>query len=108
MHTMQLGIYLMVNAEGLLTLAEMRVKCGEAASWEAALKSLFYDFKRWCSANRIRCSQRIRNVRSFHCGDNLSHPTDYPWINCKAFNSRCLLAWLADASSQQLLNLDRI
>ena len=100
MHTMQLGIYLTVNAEGLLTLAEIKVRSGEAATWGAALKVLFHAFKAWCRANHVQSSQRIWNVRSFHCGENLWSPNDYPWINCKAFNSRVVLGWLADSSLQ--------
>ena len=96
MHTMQLGIFLIVNAEAILWLGGFRLRMGQATSWKQALKELFADFREWCRQNKVGCSQRPWGLRSFHCGDNLSKPSEYPWINCKAYNSRCVLAWAAD------------
>ena len=96
MHICQLGLFLIANAEALLLLGRLSLRLGETSSWEAALKQLFREFRQWCSLNKVGCSQRMWRVRSFHCGDDLDVPADFPWINLKAFNSRCVLGWAAE------------
>ena len=52
MHTNNLGIYLIINAEALLMLAEHR-----RATWgcelHEALKHVFIDFKGWCARTHV-------------------------------------------------------
>ena len=83
----------MVNAEAILWLAGFRIRTGLASSWPDAFKSTYKSFREWCTRSKVSCSQRPWGNKSFHCGDNPGAPDAYPWLNCKAYNSRCVLAW---------------
>ena len=96
MHVCNLGLFLIANAEAILFLAGLSLRRGETDSWEQALRNLYKDFRSWCQRNRVGCSQRPWTLRSFHCGKILAKPAEFPWLNCKAFNSRCVLGWAAE------------
>ena len=93
MHTLNLGIYLTVNAEGLLMLAALRVSQYHC-NLDEALSHLYDDFRDWCIANRTTCSQRR------WCSKQLHFESDgvrtFPWLHSKAFNARVILGWLAE------------
>lgn len=92
MHSNHLGIYHIVNAEGLLILAENKQRRW-ACSLEEALRHCFCDFRHWCSRNKIRCSHRRWSVKKLNITDAKGLPSFG-----KAFNSRIILAFLADPS----------
>lgn len=94
MHTNNLGIYLIINAEALLMLAEHR-----RATWgcelHEALKHVFIDFKGWCARTHVACSQRRWTTWQLHLKEGDADA--YPWLISKAFNARVMLAFFADA-----------
>ena len=96
MHSNHLGIYHIVNAEGLLILAENKQRRW-ACSLEEALRHCFCDFRHWCSRNKIRCSHRRWSVKKLNITDAKGLPS-FPSLDGKAFNSRVILAFLADPS----------
>lgn len=96
MHSNHLGIYHICNAEGLLILAtnkQRRWNC----SFDDALQHCFCDFKHWCKRNKICCSQRRWSEKKLNLTDPKGFPS-FPSLDGKAFNSRVILAWLADPS----------
>ena len=101
MHSNQLGIYLALNAEGLLILAEHR-----AVTWgctlDQALSHLYDDFRHWCSSNSITCSHRRWSKSKLHMETEYQKvmAPSYPWIKAKAMNSRLILGWLAESWPQ--------
>ena len=94
MHTLNLGIYLTVNAEGLLMLAALRVSQYQYCNLDEALSHLYDDFRDWCTANRTTCSQRRWCSKQLHLESDGVHT--FPWLHSKAFNARVILGWLAD------------
>ena len=99
MHTCQLGIFLVLIAEGLIMLAQNRVGHW-ACTMDQAIYHLYNDFRAWCSKNKIKCSHRRWKKSHLHMetmvAPGLTVPS-FPWLNAKAMNSRILLAWLADS-----------
>ena len=91
MHTLNLGIFQTLAAEGLLWLAENKVfEAGPDVP--SQLHSAYVRFRTWLRSNCIGCSTRRWTVASIHLtGD------DFPWLSCKAFNCRIVLAFLAAA-----------
>ena len=89
MHSLNLGIYTVVLAEGLLALARSSEK-----ELSAALKECYLMFKTWLRDNKLQCSQRLWSKRSLHLE---SDPPNYPWLKVKAFNGRIVLAWLSES-----------
>ena len=98
MHTCHLGLYQVVVAEALILLQEMELRAGRVNARDRAFQALFERFRYWCRTNHVACSQRRWTEKSFHT--DLDAPLEYPWVNCKAFNGRVILAWCADALSQ--------
>ena len=96
MHTLHLGVYLVLVAEGLLFLAEKQVT-DYGGSVVEALRSSYNKFRRWCRSSKIVCSTRAWRLHQFHLGPDPQHPTEHPWLNIKAYNARCVLAWLAES-----------
>ena len=94
MHALNLGIYQILAAEGLLFLAEKSVS-EHGGSIAVCLKSLYNDFRRFCTRAGVHCSTRAWKLKDFHLGKDPASPTEHPWINLKAYNCRCVLAWLA-------------
>ena len=95
MHTCHLGLYQVAIAEGLILLQEYSLLAGIAGSRTEAFRLSFTSFRSWCRANKIGCSMRAWTAKSFHV--DLDNPQDFPWINGKAFNSRCVLGFCAHA-----------
>ena len=93
MHTLNLGIYLTVNAEGLLMLAALRVSQYHC-NLDEALSHLYDDFRDWRTANRTTCSQRRWCSKQLHLESD--GVRTFPWLHSKAFNARVILGWLAD------------
>ena len=87
MHTCNLGLYLVVDAEGLLMLARA-MPCDLAN----ALRETYAMFKRFCSTNKIFTSQRIWKESTFNMNNKVEN---YPWLKAKAFNARVILGWLS-------------
>lgn len=96
MHSNHLGIYHIVNAQGLIMLAENKQRRW-GCSLEEAIRHCFCDFKHWCSRNKIRCSQRRWSLKKLNMTDSNGMPS-FPSLDAKAFNSRVILAFLADPS----------
>lgn len=94
MHTLNLGIYHYVNAEGLIMLSQHR-----AAMWhctfDEALQHLYWDFRAWCNAQRVSCSHRCWKRSHLHMHDPQLGIRTFPWMNSKAYNARVILAWLS-------------
>ena len=94
MHNMNLGVFQVETAEGLLYLAETDCKQHPGMTMAAALRSSYNEFRRWCTAQKISCSVRAWKHTHFHLGEDPAKPTAHPWVNFKAYNARCVLAWL--------------
>ena len=94
MHTLNLGVLQTLVAEGLLWLRENDVFNGN--DLDDRLRCCYIDFKAWARREGVVCSQRRFRASSLHLSD-----VDFPWMNCKAYNCRCILAWLDDAGLQQ-------
>ena len=86
MHSLQLGLYGVINAEGLLMLCKL-LPC----ELPQALKDTYRRFKAWCSASRIQCSQRQWTLTDLH----MTGVQNYPWLKAKAYNARVILGWLS-------------
>ena len=93
MHVNQLGLYHILNAEGLLMLAETK-QLQWGCHLEDSLGHLFEDFKYWCRQKKIVCSQRRWLVKNFHLME-LDGP-NYPKLETKAYNARVILAFVAE------------
>ena len=95
MHSNNLGLYAVINAEGLIMLAEFRV-----AQWtctlEEAMGHLYNDFRSWTQANKVSCSHRRWKWAHLHT-ENSDGVKTYPSLTAKAYNARVILAWLAVA-----------
>ena len=105
MHTLNLGIYLTVNAEGLLMLAALRVSQYQYCNLDEALSHLYDDFRDWCTANRTTCSQRRWCSKQLHLESDGVHT--FPWLHSKAFNARVILGWLADPCLKMIIYVPR-
>ena len=99
MHTLNLGIYPVALAEGLLVLTECWITKSLDAERNAedaldqGLKEMFVRFKMWTRANRITCSMRQWKRATLHIKE--CDNTVFPWMLVKAFNARVVLAWLS-------------
>lgn len=88
MHSLNLGLYLIIIAEGILMLARNRPNLELAQS----MKIDFMTFRSWCSENRVSCSQRCWTPKALHM---TGKQENYPWLKAKAYNARVILGWLA-------------
>ena len=95
MHACNLGIFLVVIAEGILLLA--RNLCHQL-SLEESLQVTYLKFKSWLSTKGISCSQRRWTPKSLHMTGEVPN---YPWLKAKAFNARVILGWLAETYLQR-------
>ena len=94
MHTNNLGIFLIINCEGLVVLAEHKSGVWGCTSDEA-LGHLYADFREWCSSKSIRCSHRRWYAKHLHLMTSTGEKS-FGWLNSKAYNARVILAWLAE------------
>jgi hypothetical protein len=93
MHSNNLGLYLVANGEGLHILAEH--KCASwGCTWDESLHFLYDEFRNWCARNRVTTSQR--RWTSHHLHTQTKDGPCFVWLQAKAFNSRLILAWLAE------------
>ena len=91
MHICNLGLFMVLNAEGMTILGEHRAwRWG--CTFQEAQDSIFGDFKQFCVANKIRCSQRRWKI---HTVSSKGVP-EYIFLVAKAFNARVILAFLSD------------
>ena len=89
MHSLNLGVYQIVVAEGILALARSSEKC-----LTDALKEAYAMFKAWLRESKVACSQRLWTLRSLHVdADN----PNYPFLKCKAYNCRVIMGWLSES-----------
>lgn len=96
MHCNQLGLFHVINAEGLIMLAENK-SSRWGCDFEQALIHLYNDFKGWCSREKATCSHRRWRRRHLNMEivvQGVSTP-QFPQLHAKAMNSRIILAWLA-------------
>ena len=98
MHTNNLGIFLILNAEGLQVLARHRSSIW-GCTFNEALSHLYDDFRSWCRSKSIKCSHRKWHERQLHLETAQGEKT-LGWLNAKAFNARVILAWLSVPSQQ--------
>ena len=94
MHACNLGIFLVVIAEGILLLAR---NLYHQLLLEESLQVTYLKFKSWLSTKGISCSQRRWTPKSLHMAGDVPN---YPWLKAKAFNARVILGWLAETYSQ--------
>ena len=94
MHTNNLGLYAVLNAEGLIMLAQHRV-----AQWNCSLKEalghLYQDFRSWTQANKISCSHRRWRWHHLHTENYVDGLPTFPFLAAKAYNARVILGWIA-------------
>ena len=94
MHTLHLGIYHIINAEGLIMLAEHR--CAQwHCTFDESLKHLYQDFRTWLNANKLKCSHRCWKRGHLHMENATLHIPTFPILISKAYNARCILGWLS-------------
>ena len=93
MHTLNLGLYHVINAEGLIMLAEHRAQQWHC-TFSESLKHLYHDFRTWTNASHISCSHREWKINHLHM-ENSDHVKTFPWLNSKAYNARVILGWLS-------------
>lgn len=87
MHSLNLGLYHVCAAEGILAIARsMDVSLSEA------LDETYKLFRAWLHAEKISCSQRKWKETSMHMSGETEN---YPWLKCKAYNARVILGWLS-------------
>lgn len=98
MHTCNLGSFTILNAEGLIMLAEHRATVWHC-TFDEALRHLDPDFRSWTHMNRASCSHRLWGAKHLHMENNDGART-FPWLNAKAYNARVILAGLAAGLSQ--------
>lgn len=96
MHTCNLGSFTILNAEGLIMLAEHRATVWHC-TFDEALRHLDPDFRSWTHMNRASCSHRLWGAKHLHMENNDGART-FPWLNAKAYNARVILAGLAATS----------
>lgn len=89
MHCLNLGIYLVVIAEGILMIAR---SMGNPVEDRGPLKETYKMFKQWCTDNKIPCSQREFTASNLHL---TGAAENYPWLKAKAYNARVILGWLS-------------
>lgn len=97
MHSLNLGVYLIMCAEGLLVLGEdwcarNLPEDNIANNLDKGLRMIWVKFKSWLRCNRISCSIRAWTAAALHYQSG-----DFPWMKLKAYNARVVLGWLAVA-----------
>ncbi|CAE7361303.1 unnamed protein product, partial [Symbiodinium microadriaticum] len=97
MHNCNLGLFQVETAEALLLLAETACLHDPNLTMQGALKQSYKAFKTWCRAEKVSCTVRPWKITQFHLGKDPREPTQHPWINFKAYNARCVLAFVAAA-----------
>ena len=100
MHSLNLGLYLVAVAEGILAFAR-----SATVPLREALKDTFRQFQAFLRRNKIPCSQRAWTERSLHLTGDVQN---YPWLKCKAYNCRVILAWLAAPGLKNLFGRSKI
>ena len=99
MHNCNLGLFQVETAEALLLLAETACLHDPNLTMQGALKQSYKAFKTWCRAEKVSCTVRPWKITQFHLGKDPREPTQHPWINFKAYNARCVLAFVAAAEA---------
>ena len=92
MHSLQLGIYQTLTAEAILRLCSHGVYGGPHLNIDERLKNAYVAFKSWMSHSRLMCSGRMFNSKRLHLCN-----TDYPYLGYKAYNTRVVLAFVAES-----------
>ena len=90
MHTLALGVYQTLCAEGLLWLTTNG--CFGQGDMDVRLRKAFETFKVWMKASRLSCSGRAFCTKRLHVSD-----VEFPFLSYKAFNCRIVLAFLAES-----------
>lgn len=88
MHSLNLGVYHVCNAEGILAMARSM----QDMSLNDALDESYKLFRAWLHEVKVPCSQRKWTASMLHLGGEVDN---YPWLKTKAYNSRVILGWLA-------------
>ena len=99
MHSHGLGIFHVVNAEGMLILTKHTMYM-DSCGMDVALRQLYHDFKAWCKLNKLHCTQRRWTPKQLHCFTK-DGVRDFPSFKTKAFNSRIILTWLSVSWPEQ-------
>lgn len=68
---------------------------GDRVDYEMQLYVAYVSFKEWKRVHHIACSQPCFTTANTGCGK----PTGYPWFAAKAYNTRCVLGWIAEVAS---------
>ena len=89
MHALSLGVYQTLTAEALLWMCAHSV-FGQGSLDEQLLNG-FLAFKAWASRLGLSCSGRPFSTKRLHVTN-----TDFPYLGYKAFNTRIVLAFVAD------------
>ncbi|CAK9015797.1 unnamed protein product [Durusdinium trenchii] len=95
MHVCNLGLFHVLNAEGLTILAEHRASRW-GCTFRESLDHLYAEFRQFCTRNKIKCSQRRFKLHSV----SAKGLPEYIVLITKAFNARVILGYVADALSK--------
>ena len=99
MHSLQLGVYQTVTAEALLWLCKHGVYGNNDLEIDVRLANAYVAFKSWLSRSRLTCSGRMFSSKRLHLSS-----VDYPFLGYKAYNTRVVLAFLAESCRQYRVN----
>lgn len=100
MHVCNLGLFHVLNAEGLTILAEHRAS-RRGCTFRESLDHLYAEFRQFCTRNKIKCSQRRFKLHSV----SAKGLPEYIVLITKAFNARVILGYVAVPFLHQALSL---
>lgn len=93
MHCVNLGLAFTVNGACLKLLLDLGFYGDPVSEIKLRLNNAFDDFKQFCKINKINCSQRRFRVK------DLLKEAHGPYLTTKAYNARCIVAWLASCTT---------
>ena len=89
MHCLNLGLAFTANGACLKLLLDLGYFGDPNVELKFRLNNAFDDFQTFCKLSKISCSQRRFRVK------HLMKESHGPYLTTKAFNARCIVAWLA-------------
>ena len=92
MHCVNLGLAFTANGALLKLLLDIGCFGDPSTELKLRLNTAFDDFQIFCKLNKLQCSQRRFKVK------HLMKDAHGPYLTTKAYNARCIVAWLASCT----------
>lgn len=89
MHCLNLSLAFTANGACLKLLLDLGYFGDPNVELKFRLNNAFDDFQTFCKLSKISCSQRRFRVK------HVMKESHGPYLTTKAFNARCIVAWLA-------------